>query len=51
MPSNLVKTPEDEVLWERAKAIAHKILGSEKAEGFWGLVTSEFKKLKHAKKS
>lgn len=51
MPANIVKTPEDEGYWERAKAAARKTL-KESDPGFYALATDIFKKIKakHSKK-
>jgi len=46
MPSNLVKTKEDEKDWERAKKIAAK----HDHEENWRYITSVFKRLKKGRK-
>lgn len=42
MPTNVVKTKEDEALWSRAKAIVKEQYGSVR----WPLVMSIYRKLK-----
>lgn len=45
MPSNLVKTPHDERLWEKAKEIVRKQYGKTEKDGesYWKLVVGVYK--------
>ena len=47
MPVNLVRTPEDEVAWERAKAAARKQYPYVTGPRFYRIVMSIFKKMTH----
>jgi hypothetical protein len=47
MPVNVVKNKADEKKWAKAKRMAKKAFGS--AEGHWGFVMSNFKKMKKKK--
>jgi len=47
MPVNVVKTREDEIAWERAKARAREEYPDLRGERFYRVVMTIFKKMAH----
>ncbi len=47
MPTNVVRTPEDEILWKRAKSRAHIQYPEATGEHFYRLVMATYKKMAH----
>jgi hypothetical protein len=47
MPVNVVKTPEDEIAWERAKAAAREEYPYASGAQFYRIVMAIFKKMTH----
>jgi hypothetical protein len=47
MPVNVVKTPEDEIAWERAKARAREEYPDASGERFYRIVMAIYKKMTH----
>jgi hypothetical protein len=47
MPVNVVRTPEDEIAWERAKAAARKQYPYAGGPQFYRIVMSIYKKMTH----
>jgi hypothetical protein len=50
MPGNVVKTPEEEKLWERAKSKVSRGWKGERDQKFWSTVNMVFQRMKTAKK-
>ncbi|HYL59116.1 MAG TPA: hypothetical protein VEU51_09605 [Candidatus Acidoferrales bacterium] len=47
MPVNVVKTPSDEIAWERAKARAREEYPNATGERYYRIVMAIFKKMTH----
>lgn len=47
MPVNVVKTPEDEIAWERAKARAREQYPNLTGDRFYRIVMTIYKKMSH----
>jgi hypothetical protein len=47
MPVGVVKTPEDEIAWERAKARAREQYPDARGEQFYRIVMAIYKKMTH----
>ena len=47
MPVSVVKTPEDEIAWERAKARAHEEYPDATGERYYRIVMAIYKKMTH----
>ncbi|HUN57122.1 MAG TPA: hypothetical protein VMU41_03350 [Candidatus Binataceae bacterium] len=47
MPVNVVKTPEDEIAWEHAKAVAREEYPYANGMQFYRIVMAIFKKMTH----
>ena len=47
MPVGVVKTPEDEIAWERAKARAREQYPNASGERFYRIVMAIYKKMTH----
>ncbi len=47
MPVNVVRTPEEEVLWERAKERARDEYPDAEGERYWRIVMAIYKKMAH----
>lgn len=47
MPVNVVKTPEDEVAWQRAKARAREEYPEATGDRFYRIVMAIYKKMTH----
>jgi len=47
MPVNVVRTPEDEIAWERAKAAAREQYPYANDASFYRIVMAIFKKMTH----
>lgn len=47
MPVNVVRTPEEEILWERAKARASEEYPNASGERFYRIVLAIYKKMAH----
>ncbi len=47
MPVGVVKTPEDEIAWERAKARAREEYPNARGRQFWAIVMTIYKKMTH----
>lgn len=47
MPVNVVRTPEDEIAWERAKAAARRQYPYATGAQFYRIVMTIFKKMTH----
>lgn len=49
MPINVVRTPEEEIAWKRAKARAREEYPDAKDERFYRIVMAIYKKLVHCR--
>jgi hypothetical protein len=47
LPVSVVKTPEDEIAWERAKARAHEEYPDATGERYYRIVMAIYKKMTH----
>jgi hypothetical protein len=47
MPVNVVRTPEEEVAWERAKERAREEYPDASGDRFWRIVMAIYKKMNH----
>ena len=47
MPVGVVKTPEDEIAWERAKARAREEYPNARGRQYWAIVMTIYKKMTH----
>lgn len=47
MPVNVVRTPEEEILWERAKERASEEYPDAEGERYWRIVMAIYKKMAH----
>jgi hypothetical protein len=47
MPVNVVRTPEEEILWERAKERAREEYPDAEGERYWRIVMAIYKKMAH----
>jgi hypothetical protein len=47
MPVNVVRTPEEEILWERAKERAREEYPDAEGERYWRIVMAIYKKMSH----
>ncbi len=47
MPVNVVRTPEEEIAWERAKARAHEEYPNATGDRFYRIVMAIYKKMAH----
>jgi len=47
MPVGVVKTPEDEIAWERAKARAREEYPNARGRQFYSIVMAIYKKMTH----
>jgi len=47
MPLNVVRTPEEEIAWERTKARAREEYPDARSERFYRIVTTIYKKMAH----
>ena len=47
MPVNVVRTPEEEIAWERAKARAREEYPDARGERFYRIVMAIYKKMAH----
>ena len=47
MPVNVVRTPEEEIAWERAKARAREEYPNATGESFYRIVMAIYKKMAH----
>jgi hypothetical protein len=47
MPVNVVRTPEEEIVWERAKARAREQYPKATGERFYRIVMAIYKKMAH----